>query len=123
VSAAVWVGVTALGGVGAVARVWLTEVVQRRARSGFPLGTLTVNLTGSLALGVLIGAGVGGEALVLAGGGLLGSFTTFSTWMLQTEQLAVRGDRRAPVAYLALSVGGGLALAGAGWALGAAVLS
>jgi fluoride exporter len=120
-SAPVWIGVAALGGLGAVARVWLAEVVQRRARSGFPLGTLAVNLSGSFALGVLIGAGVGGDALLLAGGGLLGSFTTFSTWMLQTEQLADYGDRTPAFAYVALSVAGGLAAAGAGWALGAAL--
>jgi CrcB protein len=121
VSVLVWTGVAALGGVGALARFRLGELVLLRAPGRFPLGTLVVNLSGSLALGVLRGAGVGGDALLLAGTGFLGSFTTFSTLMLESERLAERGDDRLALLDLALSLGGGLAAAVAGWALGAAL--
>lgn len=77
-SVLVWAGVGALGGVGAVARVLLSRGTVR--------GTLLVNLGGAFALGLLAGAGVDGDARLLLGGGLLGAFTTFSTWMAQARR-------------------------------------
>ena len=74
-SAAVWVGVGLLGGLGAVVRVVLTQAIS----SDPARGTMAVNLGGALALGVLVGAGLDGDALLLLGGGLLGALTTFST--------------------------------------------
>jgi CrcB protein len=71
-SSGLWAGVAALGGLGAVLRLLAL------ARPG---GLLGVNLAGALAAGVLVGAAPGPEALVLAGSGLLGALTTFSTWM------------------------------------------
>ena len=118
-SASVWIGVCAVGGIGAILRFQLDALVQSRARSEFPLGTLTVNVLGSFALGVLTGAGVAGDALLLAGTGLLGSFTTFSTWMLETERLVEDGDDRIGGLNLAVSAVAGLAAAAAGWLVGA----
>ena len=80
-SAGVWIGVGLLGGLGAVARVRLT-----RGAGGPVRGTLWVNLAGSLALGLLAGAGTDGAALLLLGGGLLGSLTTFSTWIAEAHE-------------------------------------
>lgn len=77
----VWVGVGLLGGLGAVARVVLTQ-----AGGGPVRGTLLVNLAGALLLGVLVGAEADGDALLLLGGGLLGAFTTFSTWMAEAHE-------------------------------------
>lgn len=116
-----WVAMALLGGVGAIARFRLDELVQLRTAGEFPFGTLAVNLLGSLALGVLTGAGVGGGWLLVAGTGALGSFTTFSTWMLETERLGEEGD--APVAWLNLGVSfaAGLAAASLGWLIGAAL--
>ena len=73
------IGVGLLGGTGAVARFLLDGAVAARVASAFPFGTLAVNLSGALALGVLHGAGVGGDAMRLVGTGLLGAYTTFST--------------------------------------------
>ena len=118
----IWLGVALLGGVGALARVLLDARV--RAATGhpeLPLGTLTVNVAGSLALGLLTGLAVTGETLLLVGTGLLGSFTTFSTWMVETERLAGRGRPSLALAYVGLSLGLGLAACGAGWAIGAAL--
>jgi CrcB protein len=112
-----WAGVGVLAVAGALARFTFGGAVQQRARSSFPVGTLAVNTSGSLALGVLGGAGVGGWPLRLAGAALLGSYTTFSTWMVETGELWERGDLGAA----ALNVGGSLALGLAAVALGWAV--
>ena len=87
----VWVGIALLGGAGAVARYLVEQAVTRRAGGGdFPLGHLVVNVTGSLLLGLVVGAALEGDAFKLAGTALLGSYTTFSTWMLDTFELRPR---------------------------------
>src|SRR3954447_19030038 len=68
----VWIAVTVLGGAGAVGRLVLDAAVSERAGDAFPWGTLAVNLSGAFALGVLAGADVAGDALLLAGTALLG---------------------------------------------------
>lgn len=120
-SVLVWVGVGVVGGVGAILRFRIDALVQLRAGGEFPFGTLTVNVLGSLVLGVLTGAGVSGDALLVAGTGLLGSFTTFSTWMLESERLGEDGEERIGLANLGVSICGGLAAAVLGWAIGAAL--
>ena len=91
----------------------------RRAEGGdLPWGTLAVNVLGSLVLGVAVGAGLDGDPRFLLAGGLVGSFTTFSTWMLETHRLAEEGEGRAAAANLALSAALGLAALGAGWWIG-----
>jgi CrcB protein len=117
VSATVWAGVALLGALGAVLRWRVSPAIAARARGGPPVGTLAVNLAGALALGLLVGLGVEGDALLLAGGGLLGSLTTFSTWLVEAVALP---PRRA-AAVVALAGAAGLAAAALGWALGAAL--
>jgi len=85
-----WLGIAALGGVGAVARFLLDRAVSARAGTTFPWGTLAVNVTGSFALGAV-------GANVVVGTGLIGAYTTFSTWMLESHRLAEDGRRRAAV--------------------------
>jgi CrcB protein len=104
-----WVGVALVGGLGALARFWLDGAVSWRAGGTFPVGTLAVNVSGSFVLGVLVGAGVGGDALLVAGVGFVGSYTTFSTWMLETERLGEDGRWRALALNLAVSLAVGLA--------------
>ncbi len=120
-SVAVWAGVGLLSGLGACLRFGLHAWVQRRTPSAFPSGTLAVNALGSLALGLLHGAGVTGDALLLAGTALLGSFTTFSTWMLESASLSVNRQSRLALANLAVSLATGLAAVALGWALGSLV--
>jgi CrcB protein len=74
-----------------------------------PLGTLAVNLSGSLVLGLLVGAGLDGDGYLLAATAGLGSYTTFSTWMFESERLAERGARRVLGANLAVSLVAGVA--------------
>jgi fluoride exporter len=116
----VWLGIALLGGAGALLRFRLDALVQRRVAGAFPLGTFAVNVSGSFALGVVTGLGVTGDALLLIGTGFLGSFTTFSTWMLETERLAEEGDGALAVANVAIALAAGVAAAGLGWAIGAA---
>ena len=51
-----------------------------------------VNLTGAALLGLLVGLGFTGDRLLLAGTATLGSYTTFSTWMLETQRLVEDGE-------------------------------
>jgi CrcB protein len=108
------VGVALLGGLGAVARVVADQWVSERAGGALPFGILAVNVSGALALGAIAGAGVHGDALRLFGGGLLGGYTTFSTWMLQTHTIARAGQRHAAALNVVLSVALGVAAVAAG---------
>ncbi len=114
-----WAGMALLGGLGAVLRFELDGVVQERVDSELPLGTLVVNGLGAFLLGLLTGLGVSADGLLLLGVAGLGSFTTFSTWMLESERLAEDGAGRLAVVNVVGSVAVGLAAAGAGWAIGA----
>jgi CrcB protein len=117
----VWVGVALLGGAGAVARFVLDGAVSERTGDAFPWGTLAVNLSGAFLLGLLNGLDVAGDALLLAGTGLLGSYTTFSTWMLESHRLGEDGEPGRMWMNLGLSLVAGLAAAALGRALGGAL--
>ena len=120
-SLGVLLGIGLLGGAGAVARFAVDGAVSSLSGRRFPWGTLTVNLTGSLVLGVLAGAGVGGDALRLAGTGFLGGYTTFSTWMFESHRLGEDGELSAGVANLVASLALGLLAVWLGRKLGAAL--
>jgi CrcB protein len=120
VSAVVLLGLGLLGGAGAVLRFALDGAVAARHGRRLPLGTLAVNLSGSLALGILVGAAVSGDAQRLAGTGLIGAFTTFSTWAFETHRLAEDGQLRAATANVVVSLVLGLLAAWAGRAIGGA---
>ncbi|HET7573930.1 MAG TPA: fluoride efflux transporter CrcB [Solirubrobacterales bacterium] len=113
------IGVALLGGLGALARFSLDWAVSLRFGLHFPFGTLAVNLSGAFLLGVLAGAGLHGRAFLFAGLALLGAYTTFSTWMLETHRLAEGGHHRAALANLGISAVLGLGMAALGHALGA----
>ena len=120
-SVLVWLGIALLGGVGALLRFRLDGAVQSRFDRELPLGTLIVNLAGAFCLGLLTGSSVTGDVLLLAGTATLGSFTTFSTWMLETERVGEEGEERLAAANVAVSFAGGLVAAGLGWLAGAAL--
>ena len=116
-----WIGVGALGGAGAVARVVLDAAVSARAGRALPVGTFVVNVTGAFALGLLSGLAVTGDVLLLAGTATLGSYTTFSTWMFESERLGEDGEGSALAANLAGSLVAGVGAAALGRAIGGAL--
>lgn len=97
-----WLAIGLLGGGAAGVRYLLDAELSSRIGSPFPLGILSVNLIGALLLGLVAGSTLRGEALTIISGGLIGSFTTFSTWMLDTHLLGVA--ERAKLAWLNLAV-------------------
>ncbi|MFM5949677.1 MAG: fluoride efflux transporter CrcB [Novosphingobium sp.] len=101
--------------------VWL-RAIGPVASLSFPWATLSVNLLGSLAMGLLAGwlarHGHGGEQWrLLLGVGVLGGFTTFSAFSLELVGLAQRGSLAGAALYAALSLAGGIAGLIAGLAL------
>lgn len=118
--------VTVGAAVGAPARWWVDRAVTRAVagRTGaqdVPWGTLTVNLVGSLLLGVVAGLTVrlGTDVVaLLVGTGFCGAFTTFSTFAVETVRLADAGRWRAAAANVVGSVALGLVLATLGYAVG-----
>lgn len=89
------VALVAGGGLGAGARYLADGFVMRGRRDAFPLGILLVNVVGSFLLGLLTGASslVGPVWLSIAGVGVLGGFTTFSTVSVESALLLQRGRR------------------------------
>lgn len=108
-SAPAWMAVGLLGGVAAAARFALDAEIAARAESTFPLGILTVNLSGALALGLLAGTALHGEALAIVAGGGIGSFTTFSTWILDSHRLGEAGHARLAWLNVGISLAAGFA--------------
>lgn len=113
-----WAGVAVLGGLGAVARLFAEHGVRRQLEVAFPIGTTVVNVSGAFALGLLTAAGMSHTLTTLLGTGLLGAYTTFSGWMLETRAEGERTRWGAAVANIAVSVALGLAAAAAGYWLG-----
>lgn len=111
--------VAAGGAVGAVARYHMGRLVANLAGpdNSFPWGTLSINLVGSLLMGALVGwlargslAGTSAESMrLLIGVGLLGGFTTFSTFSAELVTLMHRGQALLAFGYGAASLIAGMA--------------
>ena len=102
--------VTLAAGAGALARYVVDEAVVARVRTQLPAGTLLVNLSGSLLLGLFTGLalhhGLRPTVTTVVGTGFAGGYTTLSTWAWATLLLAEEREARAAV----LNVGGSIAL-------------
>jgi fluoride exporter len=111
--------VALLGGAGSIGRFLVDGLVSERAVGGvFPWGTLAVNLTGAALLGLLAGAAVTGDARVLFGTATLGSYTTLSTWMLESHRLAQDDQLKVAAVNLSASLVAGFAAVALGHLLG-----
>ena len=115
-----WLSVGVLGGLAAGARFLIDAIVSSGAGGQAPVGTLVVNLSGSVLLGLLVGIALRGDAYLLAGTAVIGSYTTFSTWMLESHRLAEGERGRMLLANVVVSLVLGIGAAALGRAIGAA---
>ena len=115
----IWAGVMLIGGAGSVIRFLADGAIASAAGRGFPLGTLAVNVSGAVILGVITGLALGHDQALLAGTAAVGSYTTFSTWMLETQRLTEERQHRMAVVNVIASLVLGIAAAALGHLLGA----
>lgn len=106
-------GVSAAGGLGAVLRLLVDTWVSARTTPRLPWGIVVVNVTGSFAIGLTVGALEPGGLRTVLATGFLGGYTTFSTASLDSARLALRGRGGAAVLH---AVGLACACAAAAWA-------
>jgi CrcB protein len=118
-----WVVIAIAGAIGAPLRYVIDGAVGRRAGSAFPFGTLAVNLSGSFVLGLVTGLvlyhAFPADGRLVIGVGLIGAYTTFSTFTFETASLIERRAVRLAVWNIGGSVVMGAAAAAAGLALAA----
>lgn len=107
--------------VGAPLRYLADRIVQTRHDSLFPWGTFTVNATGSALLGFLAALPADQQVMALAGTGLCGALTTYSTFGYETLRLIEDGARTYAVLNVAASIVAGLGAAYCGMAFAQAL--
>jgi fluoride exporter len=118
VSVLVWAGVVLIGGAGSVVRFLADGLVSSAAGRDFPYGTLAINISGAVILGLLTGLGLGGDQALLAGTAAVGSYTTFSTWMLESQRMAEERQYAKVAVNIFVSLALGVAAAAAGRLIG-----
>lgn len=114
----VWLALMVCGGVGAVLRFAVDGSVSRRVSGAMPYGTLVVNLSGAVLLGFLDGLAPSKDAALLLGVGVLGAYTTFSTWMFETQRLVEERQLARAAMNIIVSVVAGVAVAALGLWIG-----
>jgi CrcB protein len=100
------------GAIGSIARAGMTDLVTRWVGKDFPFGTVVVNITGAIVMGLLAGYGEtepgklifspGARAFLMIG--VLGGYTTFSSFSLQTFLLMEQGNITGALLNVLLSV-------------------
>jgi CrcB protein len=106
-----WIGVLLAGGLGAVLRFLVDGAVARRAARSFPYGTFVVNISGAALLGLLGSLALSRHVALIADTAFVGSYTTFSTWVLETQRLSEEGQLRRAATNIVASVVVGIAAA------------
>jgi fluoride exporter len=115
-----WTGVVLIGGAGSVARFLVDGAVASAAAGrDFPYGTLVVNISGAVILGLLTGLALDHDQALLAGTAAVGSYTTFSTWMLETQRHVEERQHRKAFLNVTVSLVLGIAAAALGRVIGA----
>lgn len=118
--------VAAGGAIGASARYAVNLTTLRLFGPGFPFGTLFVNVVGSFAMGLLVaffGQRGGPQLAVFLMAGVLGGFTTFSAFSIDTLMLGYRGQIGLAGFYVIASVGVSLLATFLGMALGRSIFA
>ena len=117
-------GVAVAGSLGALARYLVDGAMQDRVEGILPWGTLAVNVSGSLVLGVIAGLalyhGLPGMPRSILGTGFCGAYTTFSTFAYETTRLVEEGSRASALVNIAANTAFGLAAAAVGLSVAAA---
>lgn len=107
----------ALGGFfGAISRFAISQLLSKK--TSFPSGTLTVNLIGSLLLGIIIGLELPSAVALLLGTGFLGAFTTFSTLSFEMVKMIQSKRKKEWLIYVLVTYVGGITLAYIGFLIG-----
>src|ERR1700722_16176567 len=117
-SVLVWTAVVLIGGAGSVLRFLVDGVVSSAAGRDFPFGTMAINISGAVILGLLTGLALSHDQALLAGTAAVGSYTTFSTWMLETQRLAEERQHRKAVLNVVVSLVLGVSAAALGQLIG-----
>lgn len=109
-----WAALAAGAGCGAVLRFLVDAGVTRLFPNALPVGTMAVNLSGAFALGLLDGATLPAAMSFVFGTGVIGAYTTFSTWMFETQRLAEERQvaRAGQNLYLSVVLGVGIGALG-----------
>jgi fluoride exporter len=119
VSVLVWGAVVLIGGAGSVARFIADGTVSSAFGRDFPFGTMVINISGAIVLGLITGLVFGDTAALLAGTAAVGSYTTFSTWMLETQRVTEERQYRKALVNIVVSLVLGVAAAARGRLIGA----
>lgn len=98
---AITISVLTAGGLGGVLRFLVDGAVGRKVKRSFPFGTLAVNVSASMLMGLVTGFSFGLSDHALAA---IGGYSTFSTWMLETERLEEEHQLRGAFANIAVSM-------------------
>ncbi len=101
---------------GAITRYFIS--IKMNGSTKIPMGTLVVNLAGSLLIGIVLGMEASRAMTLLLASGLAGALTTFSTMNKELIEQWRRDKKKQAVAYLLFTYGGGLALAVVGYVVG-----
>ncbi len=102
----IWVGIG--GAFGSLSRYQLGKIIARRSKSTFPWGTIVINISGAILLGVVSGMGAGSHLSLLVADGFLGAFTTFSTFMYEGFNLIKGNKKKSALAYMLITLLGGI---------------
>jgi len=117
-SVLVWTAVVVIGGAGSLLRFYADGLVSAVAGRDFPLGTMVINVSGAVVLGLLSGLALSSSQYLLLGTAAVGSYTTFSTWMLETQRLTEERQHRKAVLNIVVSLALGIAAAALGRLIG-----
>ena len=115
----IWAAVILIGGAGSVIRFLADGLVASAVGRDFPFGTLAVNVSGAMILGLLTGLALGHDQALLAGTAAVGSYTTFSTWRFETDRLAEERQFRRAAANVIVTLVLGVTAAALGRLIGA----
>ncbi|WP_324825391.1 fluoride efflux transporter CrcB [Sinanaerobacter sp. ZZT-01] len=106
---------------GALTRFQLGKMISKSSKTGFPVGTFFVNLTGAFLLGVVSSCGMDKNVYLVLGDGFLGAYTTFSTFMYEGFRLYQKNDRINVFLYIFMTLSLGIIGYLIGFAITAAV--